>query len=157
MTIRSLGLLFSIVVAFSCGHAAAAQEERAVEQVLQAYEQAWSRHDAHAVAGFYLEPAMRVSKNGPVVRATRADQEAFFAAFLRGMVARGYERSAWETLEVRLLDPQTAVASGITTRYRSDGTVFERAAATYGLWHSDQGWKIFVSATHSPETVLRFR
>jgi uncharacterized protein (TIGR02246 family) len=156
-TIRSLGLLFFIALVFWCGYAAAAQEETTVEQVLKAYEKAWSRHDAHAVAGFYLEPAMRVSKNGPVVRATRADQEAFFAGFLRGMVSRGYERSAWEALEVRLLDPQTAVASGITTRYRSDGTVFERVAVTYGLWHSDQDWKIFFSATHTPESVLRFR
>lgn len=100
---------------------------------------------------------MRVGKNGPVVRAARAGQETFFAGFLRGMVARAYERSTWETLEVLLLDPQTGIASGITTRYRSDGTVFERVAVTYGLWHSDQGWKIFFSATHTPESVLRFR
>lgn len=93
-----------ILLACCCGHALAAGDIRAVEKVLRAYEQAWSRHDGHAVASFYYEPAMRITKDGPVVRATRADQEAFFDRFLRGLVGRGYARSTWEGLEVRLLD-----------------------------------------------------
>ena len=136
---------------------AVAGDEQAVEQTLRDYEQAWSHHDAHAVAGFYYEPAMRVGKAGPVVRPTRADQEAFFDGFLRGLVARGYERSAWESIEVRQLDAQSAIASGITVRYKADGTIFERLAVTYGLWRTSEGWKIFLSTTHTPETVLRFR
>jgi ketosteroid isomerase-like protein len=146
-------------IALACWSAAAAAQtaEQPVEQVLEAYEQAWSRHDPHAIASFYLEPAMRVSKGGPVVRATRADEEAFFAGFLRGMVGRGYERSAWEHLEVRLLDRETALASGVTVRYRADGTLFERVAVTYALWRSADGWKIFLSATHAPDRALRFR
>jgi ketosteroid isomerase-like protein len=124
---------------------------------LQAYEEAWNRHDAHAVAGFYYEPAMRVGRGGPVVRPTRADQEAFFSGFLRGLVSRGYAGSAWEQLEVRLLDEETAVASGVTVRYRADGDVLERVAVTYGLRKAPEGWKIFLSTTHAPDTVLRFR
>lgn len=135
----------------------AGTDEEAVKQVLETYEEAWSRHDAEAVAGFYFEPAMRVGKGGPVVRATRAEQKAFFDGFLRALVDRGYARSAWEELEVRLLDAQTALASGITVRYRGDGTVLERLAVTYGLRDSAEGWKIFISATHSPDSVLRFR
>jgi hypothetical protein len=100
---------------------------------------------------------MRVGKGGPVVRATRVEQKAFFDGFLRGLVDRGYARSAWQEVEVRLLDPQTALASGVTVRYRSDGTVLERFAVTYGLRDSTEGWKIFMSATHSPDSVLRFR
>ena len=154
--IARLGLMFVLAGASFC-NAWAADEEHAIMQALTAYEEAWSRHDAHAVAAFYYEPAMRVGKGGPAVRATRADQEAFFDGFLRGLVERGYARSAWEGLEVRLLDEQTALASGITVRYRADGTVFERVAVTYGLWRTGEGWKIFLSTTHQPETVLRFR
>jgi ketosteroid isomerase-like protein len=131
--------------------------EDAVKTMLNAYEDAWSRHDGDAVASFYFEPAMRLSKSGPVVRATQAEQRAFFQGFLRGLVERGYARSAWEELDIRLLDSQTALASGITVRYRSDGTVLERVAVTYGLWNSENGWKIFLSATHSPDGVVRFR
>jgi hypothetical protein len=80
-----------------------------------------------------------------------------FDGFLRGLVDRGYARSSWEELDVRLLDPQTALASGITVRYRSDGTLLESVAVTYGLRHSAEGWKIFMSATHAPDSVLRFR
>jgi hypothetical protein len=109
------------------------------------------------VAGFYYEPAMRVTKSGPVVRSTRADQEAIFEGFLRGLVERGYASSRWEQLEVRLLDPETAIASGIAVRYRADGTVFERVAVTYALQDTAEGWKIFLSATHAPDSMLRFR
>jgi uncharacterized protein (TIGR02246 family) len=150
-------VLVAILIAFGWGQALATGEERAVEEVLQAYEQAWSRHDGPAVASFYHEPAVRVTKGGPVVRASRGEQEVFFSSFLRGLVQRGYSRSAWEELEVRLLDPETAIASGVTVRYRTDGTVVERLAVTYGLWRTSQGWKIFWSATHPPDTMLKFR
>jgi len=146
-----------LLLATWCGTVLANADEDAVKDVLRAYEEAWSRHDEQAVAGFYYEPAMRVGKGGPVVRATRAEQRAFFESFLRGLVERGYARSAWEELEVRLLDPQTALASGITIRFRDDGSVLERVAVTYGLRNSGEGWKIFMSATHTADSVLRFR
>jgi len=155
MSVRHI--VIAILLVFGCGQALAAGEEQAVEKLLRAYEQAWSRHDGRAVASFYYEPAVRVTRGGPVVRTTRGDQEAFFDGFLRGLAQRGYSRSAWEALEVRLLDPQTAIASGVTVRYRADGTVLERLAVTYGVWHTAQGWKIFLSATHAPETMLKFR
>lgn len=58
---------------------------------------------------------------------------------------------------MRLLDETTAIASGVTVRYRPDGSVLERMALTYGLYKTSEGWKIFLSATHSANTVLRFR
>lgn len=136
---------------------AAGMPEEAVKEALTGYEEAWSKHDADAVAGFYYEPAMRVSRAGPAVRATRSDQKAFFDGFLRGMVERGYARSEWESLEVRLLDDDTAVASGVTVRRREDGSLLERAGVTYALRKSANGWKIFLSATHSPDNALQFR
>jgi uncharacterized protein (TIGR02246 family) len=158
MRLKTMQAFAAVLILASWSEAVlAGTEEDAVKESLKAYEEAWSRHDAEAVASFYFEPAMRVGKGGPVVRATRAEQKAFFDGFLRGLVERGYARSAWEELEVRLLDPQTALASGITVRYRSDGTVLERLAVTYGLRGSAEGWKIFMSATHSPDSVLRFR
>ena len=86
---KHIGLLFLMLLIYG---SAAADESRitdrdkqAVTQALQAYEEAWSRHDAHAIAGFYYEPAMRVSAGGPVVRATRAMQETFFSGLLSGL------------------------------------------------------------------------
>jgi hypothetical protein len=35
--------------------------------------------------------------------------------------------------------------------------VFVRVGVTYGLWKTSEGWKIFLSATHEPDTALRFR
>jgi len=132
-------------------------EARAVEQVLYAYEDAWSRHDAPAIAGFYYEPAMRISPNGPIVRATRAAQEEFFNVLLPELVKEGYSKSVWDHLEVRLLDDNTAIASGVVTRYRANGSVFQRQGVTYGLWRTDRGWKIFLSKTHAPTAALHFR
>ena len=60
-------------------------------------------------------------------------------------------------VEVRLLDAQTAIASGVTVRYKSDGSVMERLGVTYWLRETDAGWRIFLSATHAPEAALHFR
>ena len=155
--------LFAVAVLWSAGlsgRLSAATEGDGRGEVLntmQAYEEAWGRHDAAAVASFYYEPAMRVGQAGPVVRSTRKDQETFFSGFLQGLVGRGFERSEWVELDVRLLDAQTAIASGVAVRYKTDGEVLERVAVTYGLRKTDAGWKIFLSTTHAPDTALRFR
>jgi ketosteroid isomerase-like protein len=154
--IRTLVLIAALAVSSSLP-AAEGGSEGEVVSTLQAYESAWSRHDADAIASFYYEPAMRLGRGGPVVRPTRADQKDFFSGFLPTLVQRGYGRSVWDELNVHLLDPGTAIASGINVRYRTDGTELERLAVTYGLYKTEQGWKIFLSTTHSPDTVLRFR
>lgn len=155
-----LGIAFAAAQAQSAAPAnvpaSADANASSVEQVLRAYEEAWSRHDAHAVASFYNEPAMRVSPGGPTVRQSRAVQEAFFAGLLASLAKQGYATSEWERLEVRLLDANTAIASGVVVRRRSDGTVFQRQGVTYNLWRGAEGWKIFLSATHAPSTAPRF-
>jgi ketosteroid isomerase-like protein len=153
-------ILLVLIASIAASHHLIASEmssEAEVAGTLQAYESAWSRHDADAIASFYYEPAVRVGRAGPHVRPSRADQISFFNGFLQGLVDRGYASSTWEELNVRLLDEQTAIAGGITVRYRADGTVFERLGVTYGLYKTNEGWKIFMSATHAPESVLRFQ
>jgi uncharacterized protein (TIGR02246 family) len=135
----------------------AADEQSAVERTLRAYEEAWSHHDAQAIASFYYEPAVRVTAGGPVVRATRRDEEAFFKSFLPTLVKSGYDQSEWESLQIHLLDPKTAIASGVTVRYRADRSLFARLGVTYALCSTPDGWKIFLSATHEPASVLQFR
>jgi ketosteroid isomerase-like protein len=136
---------------------ALAGDEGDVEATLQSYENAWGNRDPRAIASFYYEPAMRVSPAGPVVRQTRKDQETFFSGFLPSLVQRGFDKGKWEELNVHLLDSETAVASGIVIRTRKDGSILERVAVSYGLRRTPQGWRIFLSDTHAPETVMRFR
>jgi hypothetical protein len=100
---------------------------------------------------------MRISAGGPVVRPTRADQELFFSGFLASLVERGYARSSWTELEVRLLDADTAIASGISTRFKYDGSELERVGLTYALRRTPQGWRIFLSSTHASQRMLRFQ
>jgi hypothetical protein len=104
-----------------------------ITKALYAYEDAWSHHDAKAIAGFYAEPAIRVSANGLIVRDTQAAQTVFFNGLLTSLVNQGYERSNWDHLEVHLLDGRSAIASRVVTRYRANGSVFQSQAVTYGL------------------------
>ena len=99
---------------------------------------------------------MRVSRGGPIVRPTRADRETFVAGLVRGLVEQGYARSESEEIEVRLLDAQTAIASRVTVRYKSDSSVLERLGVTYWLRETDGGWRIFLFATYVP-AALHFR
>ncbi len=152
------GCLLAILVGAGIARPALAQDPlKAIARTLEAYEEAWNRHDAHEIARFYYEPAMRVTTGGPVVRTTRQEEEAFFRNFLSGLVKGGYERSVWESLSIRLLDPNTAIASGVTVRYRADGSVFARLGVTYALYSTPEGWRIFLSATHEPASALQFR
>jgi ketosteroid isomerase-like protein len=136
---------------------ALAGDEAEVIQTLQDYEAAWSRHDANAIASFYYEPAMRIGRGGPVVRPLRSDQETFFSGFMPELIRRGFDHSGFEELNVHLLDTDTAIASGILLRYRKEGDVLERAAVSFGLRKTTDGWKIFLTDTHAPDTVMRFR
>lgn len=157
MSQKPIVLLAALLLSGPVWAASGSDASTEVTDTLQAYEAAWGRHDAAAIASFYYEPAMRVSRGGPIVRPTRADQEAFFTGLVGGLVERGYARSEWEEIEVRLLDAQTAIASGVTVRYKSDGSVLERLGVTYWLRETGAGWRIFLSATHPPEAALHFR
>jgi ketosteroid isomerase-like protein len=140
------------------GHAfangARADEKQAVKDVLYAYEAAWSRPDARAIAGFYFRPGMRASRTGAKVRSTRAEQEKIFSPFPPSLVC--YANSQWEQRDIQLLDANTAIARGVVVRYWRDHSVLRRQSVTYGLWHSDDGWKISMFATHASETALEF-
>ena len=151
------GLILSICLVWSCESAYAADEQGAIEATLRAYEQAWSRHDAREVAGFYYEPAVRVTAGGPVVRATRKDEEEFFATFLPALVKSGYARSTWDSLQVRMLDANTAVASGVTVRNRGDGSVFARVGVTYALYRTGARFETGKVRCPSTEGVTEVR
>ncbi len=158
MTKRVLAACTAALMIFGGGGVAPAEDPtQSVTKALYAYEDAWSHHDANAIAGFYVEPALRVSVDGPIVRETQAAQEAFFKGLLTSLVNQGYERSTWNHLEVHLLDGRTAIASGVVARYPANGSVFQTQAVTYGLWDTTRGWKIFFSATHPPGSELHFR
>lgn len=146
-------LIFTL---FGCS-AAFAGDQADIEATLQGYENSWSAHDPRAMASFYYEPAIRVSAAGPVVRQTKKDQETFFSGFLPSLIQRGFDKGKWEELNIHLLDSETAIASGIVIRTRKDGSVLERVAVSYGLRKTPLGWKLFLSDTHAPETVMRFR
>ena len=52
MTINMRCALLAVILACGCASAFAGEEERAIKKVMEAYEQAWSRHDGGAVASF---------------------------------------------------------------------------------------------------------
>lgn len=154
--IKSCCVAITLLCTFACtaraaGNAAAIAQ---VRQTLEAYEQAWSRHDPQAAADFYYTPAMHISHDGPKVRTTHKEVLAFFRIFLPNIAKAGLAYNRWTQLSVHLIDAHTAFASGVVTGYRADGSVFRRQVVTYGLWDTPQGWKIFLSATHSPDTAM---
>jgi len=76
---------------------------------------------------------------------------------LAGHVEHGEANRFIHIWAYKSLDERTAVASGITVRYKTDGTVLDRLGVTYCLYKTNDGWKIFMSATHAPDAVLHFR
>jgi hypothetical protein len=73
--------------------------------------------------------------------ATTDDIVAFIDDVLKRIRPLGYAQSICETISVRMLNPQVALASVVGVRLRVDGSEMQRAAFTYLLMNND-GWKI---------------
>lgn len=75
-------------------------------------------------------------------------------AFLDGLRAKGVNNIAWDKLQIKLLSSSVAIASNTAVRYKSNGDIYDRAAATYMLTKNNNQWKIATLAPHAVKNVL---
>jgi uncharacterized protein (TIGR02246 family) len=103
--------------AASAAEAAAGPEQTAIAKMDQAYEAAFEKGDAKAIADLFTEDAEFTSENGRAVSGRAAIQEMSRAAFLSNKGAK----LDIATDSVRLLAPGVIVQKGSTTVTSKDG------------------------------------
>lgn len=118
------------------------------------YLNAYNNFDGKAAAAHYHEK-VSVTGIGNILRDnTNQDMQNLLGAFLQRVKAQGVAKFEWETLQVSMLGENTAMASNIAARYKKDGSLHDRAAATFIAQNTEGGWKIFSLHIHSTEHVL---
>ena len=106
-------------------------------------------------SGQLTDSSSRQVATTSVSLATRADVESWLTPVLVKLKERGYARSDWSQLQVKVVSNGVAIASAMFIRYKTDGAELERLGATYVLRKTGDGWKIAVIVLHEPSNVLK--
>jgi len=124
-------------------------DETAVRQTLEEYYRAFSTLSVQAILPYLNEPALLVGPLGAIPLPIPSAVEPIFGPVMEDLRTRGYVRSELASLEIRILGPESAFATGIAIRYRSDGEELERAGISYLLRKTDGAWKFVVIVLHA--------
>ncbi len=123
-------------------------DETAVRKTLDEYYRAFSTLSVQAILPYLNQPALLVGSLGVIPLPTPSAIEPIFGPVMERLRERGYARSELGSLEVRILGAQSAFATGIAIRYKSDGEELERAGISYLLRKTDDAWKLVVMVLH---------
>ena len=134
-------------------HAAGDEDKAAATQALIDYFNAVITLDTQRVVRYCHEPFTFVSTGLARSLVTRADLDSWLKPGFAALKERGYARSEWPQLNVKLLSNGVAIASALIVRYKTDGQEMERVGATYLLRKTDDGWKVAVLAAHDASNV----
>lgn len=158
-----MNILSKLIVAFlianmSILHASTMDSEEgsssAAYQFFAHYLDAYNNFDAKAAAAHYHDK-VSVTGIGSTLRVnTNQDMENTLGAFLQQLKGQDVVKFEWETLQVSMLGKNTALASNVAARYKKDGSLLNRAAATFIAYNTEAGWKILSLHLHPPEHVL---
>ncbi len=129
-------------------------DRAAVTQVLTDYYKAVSSLEVHAILPYFHQPCLLVGPQGAVAVTTPEELAAAFKPALEGFRARAFGRTELTLWRLEELSGNTALASGVAVRYRTNGEELDRAGVTYLLRKDDAGWRIAVLAVHDADRAL---
>lgn len=105
----------------------------------------------------YHLPAMQIIPNVPV-RVINSHQKLATGtqAFLNKLRDSGVDHIKWDKVNIHQLSKKSAIASNIGTRYKKNGEIFNKAAATFMMYKSEEGWKIATLTLHDQANTITF-
>ena len=135
-------------------------DEAAVKQTLEEYYRAFSTLSVQTILPYLNQPALLVGPLGAIPLPTPSAIEPIFGPVMEGLRGRGYARSELGSLEIRFLGADSALATGIAIRFRSDGEELERAGISYLLRKTVDVWRLVVMVLHGapsarPDLTIR--
>ncbi len=76
--------------------------------------------------------------------------------FLNKLRTSGVDHMRWEKVDIHQLSEKSAIASNVGIRYKKNGDIFNKAAATFMMYKSEDGWKIAALTLHDVENTIVF-
>lgn len=151
-------MLSSNVLAIGNDHQTTENEHLLISKVFENYMSKYNhfinKQELKLSPALYSEQVMLILGNGKATSLTSEKMNQGVTGFLTQLKAKGVSKVAWETVEVKLLADNIALASNVAVRYLANGEVYDRAGATYFLNKAATGWEISAFALHAPEQVL---
>jgi len=71
------------------------------------------------------------------------------------MAAADFDHTERHEASIKVLNDNTAMASGLAVRFTKDGQQLERRGASFACRKTEFGWKIVTVIHHSPDNVIK--
>lgn len=117
-----------------------------VETAYRRYVEVFNSRDANEIARLYDRPhAQVIGEMGLSIVNDDADQQGWYEFVMAYLDDQGWERTEVDHMWVWPLSPTLAQLVAGVTRYRSDGSVLNRARANYTLRRREDTWKVILT------------
>ncbi|WP_462158562.1 hypothetical protein [Pseudoalteromonas sp. GB56] len=130
-----------------------ANDEKAINALFANYMQHYNGYLLGQGLGdidqLYMPTIMLMStKNAPQSVSAQAFSQQV-TGFLDGLKNKGVTKVQWQTVNVRMIDNNIALASNLAVRYTESGEVYNQVGATYLLYKEHTDWRIASFAVHT--------
>lgn len=120
------------------------KEKQQVIDTLQAYADAFMTFDPRNVMGYFDQPMMFLSDDGPAVFETDAEITQFVQKYMDHLQEENYATDDLSKFHLKTLTPDVAVTSFNLVRRNQQGEPFDRMGAMY-TWRKRGGtWKCVI-------------
>lgn len=135
--------------------AATAQIKSEVLDAVAGYLKIWNARDPEGVAAnVYAVPSFVVLPGGVVSILHREDVAKRYGDIMKQLLSMGWDRSSFDVASVCVLNANTALVSGKSTRYRTDGSIMGILAETFVYVRTNAGWRIEGLIVQQPNKVV---
>ena len=129
--------------------------EREVDQLFVDYFPDFSALDLRAIVSYFHLPCAFITPKTVFAYSTADEVEDFWAPRFRDLKESGFDHTERSRASIKILNDNTAVASGLATRYTKDGNELERRGASFVCRKTLNGWRIATVIHHSPDSVIQ--
>jgi hypothetical protein len=111
---------------------------------------AFATFDAARIADLFVTPGVALREDGSIVALpTREDVICYYQAAIGNYHRKGCRSCRWARLEITPIGRRSMLATVTWDLLREDGNIMVTWRQSYNLTDTDDGPKVFASATHA--------
>lgn len=120
------------------------REKKEVIKTLQDYADSFMTFDPDNVLGYFDNPMLYLSDDGPTVFEGRDEIRKYVSGLMKTMTDEGYAKDDLSKFHIKTLAPDVAVTSFHLERLDTKGKSLGKFGAMYTWRKSDDSWKVVI-------------
>jgi hypothetical protein len=129
-------------------------EEQDVRAVIEGIGETFSELDVDRWLSHFNPQHAFVYRGAVFVAKSLADTKNAFAPEIRRLKESGFRHSALDLCNIKLIEPNLAIAATRWRRLGEGDKLLEKLGITYTLLKTPSGWKVVVAIAHDAGVVL---